>query len=187
MFSYLLCYVFFIFILPFLLSLLLFFSPFFLFFYYTSCTLFPTNKPLHPQCRRLIILEYEGELYRVEVEVLTPFCACAQPTAFHACVNYFNLVVSVCAVCFPYNLFYFCVNHCVCTSYCEVNQINKHKHRFVVVNNTFEIVAIRSVCERKAPSGQPDVKSTRRRTEMSASINMVNFNHQTLFSGKPLP
>ena len=28
-----------------------------------------TNKPLHPQCRRLIILEYEGELYRVEVEV----------------------------------------------------------------------------------------------------------------------
>ena len=46
-----------------------FFFPFFLFFYYTSCTLFPTNKPLHPQCRRLIILEYEGELYRVEVEV----------------------------------------------------------------------------------------------------------------------
>ena len=45
-----------------------FFFPFFLFFYYTSCTLFPTNKPLHPQCRRLIILEYEGELYRVEVE-----------------------------------------------------------------------------------------------------------------------
>ena len=43
-----------------------FFFPFFLFFYYTSCTLFPTNKPLHPQCRRLIILEYEGELYRVE-------------------------------------------------------------------------------------------------------------------------
>ena len=122
-----------------------------------------------------------------QTPLLTPFCACAQPTAFHACVNYFNLVVSVCAVCFPYNLFYFCVNHCVCTSYCEVNQINKHKHRFVVVNNTFEIVAIRSVCERKAPSGQPDVKSTRRRTEMSASINMVNFNHQTLFSGKPLP
>ena len=89
--------------------------------------------------------------------------------------------------CFPYNLFYFCVNHCVCASYCEVNQINKHKHRFVVVNNTFEIVAIRSVCERKTPSEQADVKSTRRRTEMSASINMVNFNHQTLFSGKPLP
>ena len=39
-------------------------------------------------------------------------------------------------------------------SYCEVNQINKHKHRFVVVNNTFEIVAIRSVCERKTPSEQ---------------------------------
>ena len=49
-----------------------FFFPFFLFFYYTSCTLFPTNKPLHPQCRRLIILEYEGELYRVEVEVNLP-------------------------------------------------------------------------------------------------------------------
>ena len=45
-----------------------FFPPFFLFFYHTSCTLFPTNKPLHPQCRRLIILEYEGELYRIEVK-----------------------------------------------------------------------------------------------------------------------
>ena len=63
-----------------------FFFPFFLFFYYTSCTLFPTNKPLHPQCRRLIILEYEGELYRVEVDKIDrtwpyyvdyfPFCTC---------------------------------------------------------------------------------------------------------------
>ena len=44
-----------------------YYFPFFLFFYHTSCTLFPTNKPLHPQCRRLIILEYEGELYRIEV------------------------------------------------------------------------------------------------------------------------
>ena len=42
--------------------------PFFLFFSLTSCTLFPTNKPRHPQCRR-IILEYEGALYQVEVEV----------------------------------------------------------------------------------------------------------------------
>ena len=44
-----------------------YFFPFFLFFYHTSCILFPTNKPLHPQCRRLIILEYEGELYTIEV------------------------------------------------------------------------------------------------------------------------
>ena len=76
MFSYLLCYVFFILILPvnfnfiiIIIIIIFFFFPFFLFFYYTSCTLFPTNKPLHPQCRRLIILEYEGELYRIEVEV----------------------------------------------------------------------------------------------------------------------
>ena len=96
-----------------------------------------------------------------QTPLLTPVCACAQPTAFHACVKYFNLVVSVFSECFPYNLFYFCVNHCVCASYCEVNQINKHKHRFVVVNNTLEIVAIRSVCERKTPSEQADVKSTR--------------------------
>ena len=40
---------------------------FFLFFSF-SCTLFSTNKPCHPQCRR-IILEYEGALYQVEVEV----------------------------------------------------------------------------------------------------------------------
>ena len=26
-------------------------------------------------------------------------------------------------LCFPYNLFNFCINHCVCASYCEVNQI----------------------------------------------------------------
>ena len=31
-------------------------------------TLFRTNKPPHPQCRR-IILENEGALYRVEVEM----------------------------------------------------------------------------------------------------------------------
>ena len=65
---------FFIYILPpnflYVLSfyLLLLFFPFFLFFSLTSCTLFPTNKPRHPQCRR-IILEYEGALYQVEVEV----------------------------------------------------------------------------------------------------------------------
>ena len=70
------CYVMFIFlfffilILPvnFYLLLLLFFFPF-LFFSHTSCTFFPTNKPLHPQYRRRIILEYEGALYRIEVEV----------------------------------------------------------------------------------------------------------------------
>ena len=58
---------FFILILPvnFLFIIIIIF-PFFLFFY-TSCTLFRTNKPPHPQCRR-IILEYEGALYRVEVE-----------------------------------------------------------------------------------------------------------------------
>ena len=33
-----------------------------------------------------------------QTPLLTPFCACAQPTAFHACVNYFNLVVSVFSV-----------------------------------------------------------------------------------------
>ena len=45
-----------------------YFFPFFLFFSLTSCTLFPTNKPRHPQCRR-IILEYEGALYQVEVKL----------------------------------------------------------------------------------------------------------------------
>ena len=59
----------FIFILPvnFLFIIIIIF-PLFLFFSHTSCTLFPTNKPPHPQCRR-IILEYEGALYRVEYEV----------------------------------------------------------------------------------------------------------------------
>ena len=52
--------------------LLLLFFPFFLFFSLTSCTIFPTNKPRHPQCRR-IILEYEGALYQVEVEVTDCF------------------------------------------------------------------------------------------------------------------
>ena len=64
-------------------------------------------------------------------------------------------------LCFPYNLFYFCVNHCVCASYCEVNQIQKHKLRFVVVNNTFEIVTIWSVWERKTSSWRHDVKFAR--------------------------
>ena len=110
MFSYLLCYVFFIFILPFLLSLLFFFFPFFLFFYYTSCTLFPTNKPLHPQCRRLIILEYEGELYRVEVEdalvhflMLSMYCILGRPLllfpffSFRECMSLLDtLIVSAC-------------------------------------------------------------------------------------------
>ena len=64
-------------------------------------------------------------------------------------------------LCFPYNLLYFCVNHCVCASYCEVNQIQKHKLRFVVVNNTFEIVTIWSVWERKTSSWRHDVKFAR--------------------------
>ena len=50
-----------------ILPTIIIFFPFFLFFSLTSCTLFPTNKPRHPQCRR-IILEYEGALYQVEVE-----------------------------------------------------------------------------------------------------------------------
>ena len=65
-------------------------------------------------------------------------------------------------LCFPYNLFYFCVNHCLCASYCEVNQIQKHKLWFVVVNNTFEIVTIWSVWERKTSSWRHDVKFARR-------------------------
>ena len=64
-------------------------------------------------------------------------------------------------LCFPCNWFYFCINHCVCASYCEVNQIQKHKLRFVVVNNTFEIVTIWSVWERKTSSWRHDVKFAR--------------------------
>ena len=64
-------------------------------------------------------------------------------------------------LCFPYNFFYFCVNHCLCVSYCEVNQIQKHKLRFVVVNNTFKIVTIWSVWERKTSSWRHDVKFAR--------------------------
>ena len=64
-------------------------------------------------------------------------------------------------LCFPYNLFYFCVNHCLCATYCEVNQIQKHKLRFVVVNNTSEIVTIWSVWERKTSSWRHDVKFAR--------------------------
>ena len=71
-FSYLLCCVYFPLFLHIYFTCQLFFSPFFLFFSHTSCTLFPTNKPLHPQCRRRIILEYEGALYRIEVEALYP-------------------------------------------------------------------------------------------------------------------
>ena len=74
MICFLICYVMFIFlfffilIIPvnFLFIIIIFFFPFFLFFSHTSCTIFPTNKPLHPQCRRSIILEYEGALYRIE-------------------------------------------------------------------------------------------------------------------------
>ena len=77
------CYVMFIFLFFFLLILpvnflfiiIIFFFSFFLFFSHTSCTLFPTNKPLHPQCRRRIILEYEGALYRIEVEVMRAYQA----------------------------------------------------------------------------------------------------------------
>ena len=86
-------------------------------------------------------------------------------------------------LCFPYNLFCSCVNHCVCASYCEVNQIEKHKLLFIVVNNTFEIVTIWSVRERKTPSWRHDVNMW---MDMSASIDMVNVNHQKSFSDKPL-
>ena len=63
--------------------IIFFFFSFFLFFYHTSCTLFPTNKPLHPQCRRLIILEYEGELYRIEVKLkIGAICGSARWTSW---------------------------------------------------------------------------------------------------------
>ena len=85
-------------------------------------------------------------------------CCCAENDRFHSRrhgpIVYYVLRVR--------NLFYFCVNHCLCASYCEVNQIQKHKLRFVVVNNTFEIVTIRSVWERKTSSWRHDVKFARR-------------------------
>ena len=87
---------FFILILPDnILFIIIIIVPFFLFFSYTSCTLFRTNKPPHPHFRR-IILEYEGVMYIVEVEVecsgcVNPIFSRPHPVAVEEC-NWMQLI-----------------------------------------------------------------------------------------------